>query len=56
MSSSPVLGVAVPEERRLPRFTAITWCVIAALLVCATLDLVAVVFDVSYHHLLQRIA
>ena len=55
MSSVPVAGAAVPDERRPARLGVLTRIVVAALVVCAAADLVAVVFDVSYHHVIHRL-
>src|SRR5205085_1752334 len=55
MSSVPVAGAAVLDERRPARLGVLTRIVVAALVVCAATDLVAVVFDVSYHHVIHRL-
>jgi Domain of unknown function (DUF4328) len=55
MSSLPAAGAAVPDQRRPAQFALLMRIVIAALLACAAADLVAVVFDVSYHYVIHTI-
>jgi Domain of unknown function (DUF4328) len=54
VTALPAVGVS-PARIRLPRFTALSWLVVFALILCAAADLAAVVLDLSYHHAILRL-